>query len=854
MKKLLQTPQWCVNFVALFVCLLAAVFFPKEPTALPLLNPPTILIDPTIIGGSITGANINVPGTPVACDAPPYSMSPSNTAAQNATALAACVAGGNVTATINTPGTYNAVGKQGLTTSPPYPLSNYCIAPLGDNTKVVVGAGVKIQMPDNAASANKAQSIFCNSNVASDHVVVSSNTNPLAGWGSATYGQSGYTVTVAGLTGNTLAVGQIVSMYASGGTGINGEQCTLTSTSTTGFVCTSLGTQSVSGGTSLSLIAFTEVTDMRYWDVTFNTATAPNLMVGGYVLIKGDTSLYNYNHVWQVIAVGATSFTLHGYYVETPLLMSGTVWEYPANNNITVQVDGIVDGGLNTTSQSPFWLLSQSLMYFNKVGTLDVSGNWNNAIVIATISNVDNFVAHDNKHTIGANGFQTIGPIRNINLTRNVAAHTEEFIFASPSDPTGQGPYMQDADGTLNSGGNIGNIVADFTSGYYMANKIFSFGLDDCRALGSGSLSACTGDAIGLISLTHSNLFQSPTNMVNIGQATGANETLGKFSFKEWVADIPANGVPLVTLQAQTLVIDTVEIGQGVLLQGNATLTQLAATNFNSGEVFDLQAVGTSGTINKLKLSDMTVPLFAANSGNPTVGFNTSGAGWTVGSMESDHLRFTELGSGSVSSYGVSATATKIKITDSSITASASNGNTAMLVSRGTSVVDMVSDTCIGTAGCNLVQPFTNTQTITFLDDDMSNGGTNNFPLYCNGCGSLTINVNIGGVKMGNGQVYGYGWSGGTYNIRSLGGNINPNSAHWAANGATLNFYGNASDMKVDVTTISRIDGACVYNTNTSTGGTYSITSAGVVCDTGTSSGSWWKPTNTAGVAGYLSY
>ena len=731
------------------------------------------------------------------------------TAIQKALNYLTSIGGGKLQFTQS--GNYPVVGNQ--TVSGTNALSDYGMVSVSDNIEIYIGQGVTLQ--HNPTSANLyGRSIFTNSAINSNRVSVTSN-----GWITGTYSQTTTVLTVTlsttTINGHLLAVGDIVALASTTittGATITGHYViTATNGSTTITVANT--TQSATGNVSLvSYSPYFAPNNTQNLLTPFYTSTAHNLVAGGYVLIKGDTSIFNWNRVHRVASVlSPTAFIIENHYTESPLPIAGTVICYQANNNIKITIDGLLDGQMNVlfnTVGGSSWTTSfrsiASVATFNKFGNITVSGNLLNMPVGVVASNFDNFVVNNLNADGGYNPFQMCGPFRNLTFNNCSVSHNEEFVFAGTNDPSGTGPNFLDGDGTNNSGGDIDNITVDGLISKYMAIQTLSFAPDGGNTIKNISIkkarqTACTTSAF--LFLTQATDAYISTNTGSFGRISLDDIQMGQ-----------NNQSPLINIIANRL-----------------TISEFAMNNFNIndpisgapsnalGIAMSLGSVTVSASIDKIRLSNGYVSAITSNTNLPVV-FVLSNSSWVFNELIVDSIRFVESGV-ATSNYmvGISSIAVNNQIVNTTLLAT--NVNSCILAARATGATSRLINCrtySAGAKGSNIIQAYTS-QTIKLINCDSgvnTSGYGGSMVLTGSTIGApntLTLNLyysgcNVGGVGGSKGSLfYGYSASQGyTFNLSSGNGNTNCYSNNSNMTGNTFIINGNCSDLQSDVTKLSR--------------------------------------------------
>jgi hypothetical protein len=202
----------------------------------------------------------------------------------------------------------------------------------------------------------------------------------------------------------------------------------------------------------------------RYTTVTFETATAHGFSAGNYVLLKGDTSDYEWDGVYKAYAIpDSTHFTVRIFYRQAAertiasILPTGPVVAYRADNNIKITVDGILNMNQNVNN-APVGN-GRATITLNKIGFAEVSANYDGCIVGLAASNFDRLLVPRVNFNNGSIPTWLSGPFRDFEAGQIYSRGTEEVIYGYNKET---GLYLfSDADGTGNTGGNIRSIRAE---------------------------------------------------------------------------------------------------------------------------------------------------------------------------------------------------------------------------------------------------------------------------------------------------------------------------------------------------------------------------------------------------------
>lgn len=192
------------------------------------------------------------------------------------------------------------------------------------------------------------------------------------------------------------------------------------------------------------------------------TAVIPgnDFVAGQFILFKGDTTGF-YNRVWEVQAVAGNNVTFHGMAYAAFPNAAGVLIAYHANAFITVCGDGGISGAYNLTNGT-IGYVNLCAVLFNKVRAC--------AYRVRSLKSYQrgcqfvNFYdceAGGGEQVIsiesGAVGVQITGPGIGITVTKIYGGNADDKVAVLTYDVTGAQFY--DADGTLNSGGNIDGVT-----------------------------------------------------------------------------------------------------------------------------------------------------------------------------------------------------------------------------------------------------------------------------------------------------------------------------------------------------------------------------------------------------------
>lgn len=195
---------------------------------------------------------------------------------------------------------------------------------------------------------------------------------------------------------------------------------------------------------------------------TVINATIPghDFAPGQFVLFKGDTSGF-YSRVWEVQAVAGNVVTFHGMAYAAFPNGSGTIVAYHANAFITIKGEGGISGAYNLTNGT-IGYVNLCMVLFNKVRAcayrVRSTKSYQRGCQFVNFydceaGNGDQVISIES----GAVGVQVTGPGIGITVSRIYGGNADDKVAVLTYDVTGAQFY--DADGTLNSGGNIDGVT-----------------------------------------------------------------------------------------------------------------------------------------------------------------------------------------------------------------------------------------------------------------------------------------------------------------------------------------------------------------------------------------------------------
>jgi hypothetical protein len=200
--------------------------------------------------------------------------------------------------------------------------------------------------------------------------------------------------------------------------------------------------------------------------VTTATARIPGhtFTVGKYVLFKGCTlGSRVYNNVWKVVSVGSPTandltFQMFGFSV-APANATGTVIAYPADSNIRIGPGLTFDANLNTNSTGTLGEVGKHCSIFNKIRELNVSARFRRAAKFGLhFCNAFDTVFDLGRFEQTSDGIHGLGPLQGCRIT-GVRGATGDDPCAFTGNNTGYTQYdLKDLDGTKNSDGDMTDV------------------------------------------------------------------------------------------------------------------------------------------------------------------------------------------------------------------------------------------------------------------------------------------------------------------------------------------------------------------------------------------------------------
>lgn len=225
------------------------------------------------------------------------------------------------------------------------------------------------------------------------------------------------------------------------------------------------------------------------------TATGHDFAVGDYVLVKGDTSNL-YNGVHKITAVTANTFSFEIIYYGTLPASTGTITAALANANITIDVNGWINGNIDQGVDAASDGLDSMCFIFNKVKNLTVldfnGGGFNKYIF--HMANIYDFDCGKAYIVNPSDGFHFNSPASNVNIA-NVGGQTGDDLIAFTQDNYGYTQYTLPDDTGAFESINIrdiqtayafGNLIALYPAGNKGAFRNVSLSKIGC-VLGGGS-------------------------------------------------------------------------------------------------------------------------------------------------------------------------------------------------------------------------------------------------------------------------------------------------------------------------------------------------------------------------------
>lgn len=192
------------------------------------------------------------------------------------------------------------------------------------------------------------------------------------------------------------------------------------------------------------------------------TAVIPghSFTAGSFILFKGDTTGF-YNRVFEVQSVSGNNVVFHGMSYDAFPNGAGTIIAYKANAFITIGGEGGLSGAYNLTNGT-IGYVNLCMVLFNKVRgcayRVRSTKSYQRGCQFVNFydceaGGTDQVISIES----GAVGVQVTGPGIGITATKIYGGNADDKVAVLTYDVTGAQFY--DADGTLNSGGNIDGVT-----------------------------------------------------------------------------------------------------------------------------------------------------------------------------------------------------------------------------------------------------------------------------------------------------------------------------------------------------------------------------------------------------------
>ena len=595
--------------------------------------------------------------------------------------------------------------------------------------------------------------------------------------------------------------------------------------------------------------------------ITSTTTTAPyvttatvrcvghNFTVGKRVLLKGCTGGSRvYNDIWRVMSVGiptADDFTIVMYgYTTAPVNGAGTMIAYEADANFKVGGGITLDAQRNTNTSGLHGELGKMATIFNKVAdcTLDLA--------VVGAAKYGSYVCNSfrTKHytrtsAAPSNALQFVGPCVDIWIGQGFGAEGDDIV-AILTNNTGYEFYaLKDADATQNSDGDI--------DGFMVADQSITAG-------GSRTITLCAGTA-------------------------GA---IRKGKIKDTRRRTSKSGLYMVieTSPAETGVYENIEVdGLGGPSPLNQAFLFIGSQSTSTTVLRDFKVRGLysrGGDINGTSSFGFTGPAIAWGPGggsvdgflveNPNIDYDQTngsngcslvsiGAGANVVTMKGlKVVNPTLTGTGTVRGLTVVDLGANAKVDDPILILNAHvTGFYASLMSDGstqTGKTVLEASNCALSKGANSQgQAYvvsTGGRSMSLMFSNMVHDHAVSGVLQVYGGSGKTFDIFWNNLRTSNKFFDFNGSTSHTINVYNLVGCMSDNFT--AQGGAlvnnygttcTWNFFGNCSNIGVDLSKITRQAGTQIVATGTN--GTI-VNGNLATCDTSNTTGSWKQATNTA--------
>ena len=573
------------------------------------------------------------------------------------------------------------------------------------------------------------------------------------------------------------------------------------------------------------------------------TIPGHSFVKGGFILLKGDTTGY-YNRVWEVQAVASNVVTIHCMGYEAFPNGAGSIIAYKANAFITIKGEGCIGGAYNLTNGT-IGYVNLCMVLFNKVKAcayrVRSTKSYQRGCQFVNFYDCEAGGA-DQVITIesGAVGVQVTGPGDNINIGNIYGGNADDKVAVLTYDVTGAQFY--DADGTLNSGGDIGSVDIHHIYDHGNSTRSVMLGADGGRFdsvkvsslhrrhRGSGQgveAEVLNGGVFGQLTIEDAELLCHGKGGMLLGLTGAATSTNG-------------GGV----YESIDLVRPVMRAGVGGGLQGacETSLVKLGSNNY--------------GTIKSLRVHNPSIHYDLANSANEVEifsGGNTSRWAWEKVQINGSEITFTGT-NGRIALWAVGlSNDLEASLTGGRIKSRASYG---FFVSSGRTYKINLCDLTV-TGMNDLVSGNGQAIVNTFLCDLTGMGtGQDGALVRTYGAGTsgarLKHTISSAQTRFGNTFVTGGLGAYTDVNYRSGGGNtstqVTPfyngvNNDGGVSNNNGYYLFGDCSDWSIKLDKIARNAGAIV-TVNTAIGTILANNLA--VCDATATTNSWKQLSNTS--------
>ena len=554
------------------------------------------------------------------------------------------------------------------------------------------------------------------------------------------------------------------------------------------FMANSQYTQAAIAVTSITIANTTGSNRMSM--ATINFTGAPNVVVGGYVQVLGDTNNM-VNGIWKVqtITLNTATFYISG---QGTLTTAGSITVAPANANITLEIDGVID--YNEPQNSAGANLNSHCFVFNR---------------IANLKSVRSNVINVNKYG---------------------------YLISNSWDCEVRDPYMITGSDGVHCTGNTNNFTLSGFKGS-TGDDVFAWGATDSPSgyIPIGANGPCNGI------LVESMLLRASEGRGILIFPSAAYGSASNIRINNLLVDANgANGIQLDSLAADMGVVNDISIdglsigGWGGNLPnlikcgvtGGITINNMTVRNVRTNGVTSyipanfLQLSVAGSSITNLTIADSS-PVFNVN-GSQSYALVYVDASTTIDTLNINNVFCNSSGTNAHAYAFIAAAGTLNNVV---ISGGATNGYGKLNNLGGTLTTFTV-------CGGHKFAGFTGFE-------------QNVTKIIING---LTL------ISASAGNLFNFYGTSATYNL-FVANLANPNSVALFNYGTTntINYNNPDGTAPVDITKISRIDGNMVYNSNAAPG-SGTINTAGRVQCQGTAALSWKMVRSASGVVTALEY